>query len=222
MEGELMVPRRKNFHKVYDLRERVLPDGIDVSTPTNEELCGRLIGSYLRAHGLAQISELSYLRKGLSEQMSRTVADFLEEGVLRALEVNGQTYYATPKSLALIEQGLPSPELRVLSPFDNAVIQRKRLATLYGFDYKLECYVPKEKRQYGYFCLPVLYGNRFVARLDAKADRKNGVFHVMNLYLESKLNDREAFLEALEVELERFARFDGCTAVEIHSIKQRE
>jgi uncharacterized protein YcaQ len=135
MEGELMVPRRRNFHKVYDLRERVLPSDIDVSTPTIEELCGHLIESYLRAQGLAQIAELTYLRKGLGKQMSQTVANFVEEGMLQKLEVNGQIYYATPKSLDVINQGLPSPKLRILSPFDNAIIQRKRLVSLFEFDY---------------------------------------------------------------------------------------
>jgi len=220
MEGELMVPRRNNFHKVYDLRERVLPSGIDVSTPTTEELCGHLIGSYLRSHGVAQIAELTYLRKGLGKQMSQTVAALVEEGMLQELEIDGQAYFATPRSLDLIEQSLPSPKLRILSPFDNAVIQRKRLASLFGFDYQIECYVPKAKRQYGYFCLPILRGNRFVARLDAKADRKTGVFHVMNLYLEKSVKNSQAFQRALSAELERFAKFDGCSSVEIHAITQ--
>jgi uncharacterized protein YcaQ len=219
MEGELMVPRRRNFHKVYDLRERVLPSDIDVSTPTIEELCGHLIESYLRAQGLAQIAELTYLRKGLGKQMSQTVANFVEEGMLQKLEVNGQIYYATPKSLDVINQGLPSPKLRILSPFDNAVIQRKRLVSLFEFDYQIECYVPKAKRKYGYFCLPILRGNRFVARLDAKADRKTGVFHVMNLYLERSVKNREALSTALSAELQRFAKFNSCTAVEIHAIQ---
>ena len=197
MEGELMVPRRNNFHKVYDLRERVLPSDIDVSMPTAEELCGHLIGSYLRSHGIAQIAELIYLRKGLRKQMAQTVADLVEGGMLQELEVIGQTYYATPRSLSLMDQGLPAPKLRILSPFDNAVIQRKRLASLFEFDYQIECYVPKAKRKFGYFCLPILRGNRFVARLDAKADRKTGVFHVMNLYLEKSVKSKEAFLLAL-------------------------
>jgi hypothetical protein len=176
----------------------------------------------LRAQGLAQVAELTYLRKGLGKQMSQTVADLVEEGMLQELEVNGQIYYATPKSLDLIDQRTPSPKLRILSPFDNAVIQRKRLAALFEFDYQIECYVPKAKRKYGYFCLPVLRGNRFVARLDAKANRKTGVFDVLNLHLESSIKNRESFMTALRAELERFAKFDGCTTVEFHSIKQAD
>jgi uncharacterized protein len=220
MEGELMIPRRNNFHKVYDLRERVLPGDVDVSTPSQEELCGHLIGSYLRAHGIAQISELTYLRKGLGKQMAQTVAQFVEEGMLIELQVNGLIYYATPRSLEVIRHGLSVPKLRILSPFDNAVIQRKRLSSLFGFDYQIECYVPKAKRKYGYFCLPILRGNRFVARLDAKADRKAGILHVFNLYLEKSVRSKLAFLNSLEAELQRFAKFDGCDSVEIHSITE--
>ena len=158
--------------------------------------------------------------QGAEKKMSQTVADFVEEGMLLELEVNGQIYYATPQTLNVIDQGLPSSKLRILSPFDNAVIQRKRLASLFDFDYQIECYVPKAKRKYGYFCLPILRGNRFVARLDAKADRKTGVFHVMNLYLERGVRNSEAFLSALRAELKRFAKFDSCNSVEIHAITQ--
>jgi len=222
MEGELMVPRRINFHKVYDLRERVLPSDTDVSMPTQDELCRHLATSYLRAQGLAQVTELAYLRKGLGRQMAQTVADMVEEGVLQEVDVGGVSYYATPEVLATLDRQSPSTRLRILSPFDNAVIQRKRLASLFNFDYQIECYVPKAKRKYGYFCLPILRGNRFVARLDAKADRKAGVFHVLNLYLEDSVKNSEAFLAALTPELERFAKFDGCSSVEIHSIRLAE
>ena len=151
--------------------------------------------------------------------MSQTVAAFVEEGMLQELEVDGQVYYSTPRSLEIIKQDLPSPKLRILSPFDNAGIQRKRLAALFDFDYQIECYVPKAKRKYGYFCLPLLRGNRFVARLDAKADRKAGIFHVLSLHLEKSVKSRTALLSALEPELQRFAKFDGCEAVEVHSVR---
>ena len=82
--------------------------------------------------------------------------------------------------------------------------------------------MPKAKRKSGYFCLPVLRGNRFFARLDAKAGRKTGVFHVMNLYLERSVEDIGAFLTALRAELQYFAKFDSCTVVEIHALQQME
>lgn len=219
MEGELMIPRRKNFHKVYDLRERVLPSDVDVSMPTPDELCRHLVRACLRAQGLAQISEMAYLRKGMGAQMAQTVADMVEEGELLRLSVGEQIYYCDQDGVGSLDARLPQPKLRILSPFDNTVIQRKRLASLFGFDYQIECYVPKSKRKFGYFCLPVLRGNRFVARLDAKADRKTGVFHVFNLYLEDGITASPSFLCALQAELLRFAKFDGCSEVELHSIQ---
>lgn len=220
MEGELMIPRRINFQKVYDLRERVLPSGTDVSMPAPDELCRHLIRTFLHAQGLGQIGEMSYLRKGLGRQMAQTVANMVEEGELLEVAVAGQSYYCQRETMEGLDTARSQPGLRVLSPFDNAVIQRKRLATLFGYDYQIECYVPKAKRRYGYFCLPILRGNRFVARLDAKADRKSGVFHVLNLYLEQGSGKRESLLRALRQELQRFARFDGCEKIEFHAIHE--
>ena len=72
----------------------------------------------------------------------------------------------------------PSNRAMILSPFDNAVIQRDRLIDLFGFDYQIECYVPEPKRKYGYFCLPLLLGSEFVGRVDAKAHRATGTLEI--------------------------------------------
>ena len=78
--------------------------------------------------------------------------------------------------------------------------------------------MPKAKRKYGYFCLPVLWNNKLVARMDAKADRKNSVFHVLHLHLEESLKKTESFMSALQDELKRFAKFDNCENVLIHKV----
>lgn len=222
MEGELMIPRRINFHKVYDLRERVLPAHVDTTVPTPDELCRHLVTNYLRANGLAQLGQISYLRKGMGSQLSQTVLDMSEEGLLEKINVGDQVFFSTRENLDMLNHRMPRPKLRILSPFDNAVIQRKRLAALFDYDYQIECYVPKAKRKYGYFCLPVLRGNRFVARLDAKADRKLKTLDVMNLYIEKTVAGTDAFLAALHVELQRFAKFHGCNEVTIHRIAHVE
>lgn len=220
MEGELMIPRRVNFHKVYDLRERVLPDEVNTSMPSADELCRHLVSSYLRAHGIAQIREMFYLRKGLGSQMIKTVGDMLEQGLIEQLEVAGRVYYCETDTLVALENPMPRPGIRIVSPFDNVAIQRRRLTELFNFDYQIECYVPKAKRLYGYFCLPVLKGNRFVARLDAKAARKEGVFHVLHLHLEQSVKNTEGFLAQLQVELKKFANFDGCEKINVHKISK--
>ncbi len=218
MEGQLMIPRRLNFHKVYDLRDRVLPDGIDTGMPSQDELCRHLISSYLRANGIGQVREMYYLRKGLGAQMSKTVADMTEQGLLTQVEIAGRHYYCETNTLQSSPCSKSRPALRLLSPFDNAVIQRRRLSELFDFDYQIECYMPGAKRKFGYFCLPVLRGNRFVARLDAKADREKGVFHLLHLHLESSLKNSDSFLAELWPELKKFAAFDGCKQTKIHKI----
>ena len=218
MEGELMVPHRVNFHKVYDLRERVLPENVDTTTPTQEQLFRHLITGFLRAHGIGQLKEMRYLRKGIGPAMHRVANHMVEEGTIIALEVAGQDYYCEPALHELMDRKLPRSSLRILSPFDNAVIQRKRLIDLFSFDYQIECYVQKDKRKFGYFCLPILHRNELVGRLDAKAERKTGVFHIIHLQIEDRVKDTAAFYKALLPELRKFAAFNGCETFKFHRL----
>jgi len=124
-------------------------------------------------------------------------------------------YFTTPEQLEALGRIRSAPRVHLLSPFDNVVIQRKRLPALFSFDYQVECYVPAAKRRYGYFCLPILYGDRFVGRLDPKADRKTGVFLVRGLHVEKPVGDAEKFTAALAAKLTDLARFNGCVGVKI-------
>ena len=212
MEGELMVVRREKFQKVYDLRERVLPGHVDTSTPDTRELCGMLIDRYLAANGLGTAAQISYLRKGLKKQVEGVLVDYLEAGKVLACRVGELDYYATPQSLELLSTPLSRSRLKILSPFDNLVIQRKRISELFGFDYQIECYVPEKKRKFGYFCLPVLWNAGLVARLDCKADRKTGVLIIRNLVLEDSLKKQDVFFRSLKKEMDKFALFNGCVS----------
>ncbi|MBT70700.1 MAG: hypothetical protein CMQ15_01465 [Gammaproteobacteria bacterium] len=216
IEGELMVPYRNKFQKVYDLRERVLPAGVDTSAPSEEEWCRHLIRSFLRAHGLGQLKEMSYLKKGMGAAMSKTAQQMEEDDLIVKLSVGGRDYYCEPKLLELLHTTLPRSSLRILSPFDNAIIQRKRISALFDFDFQIECYVKKENRVYGYFCLPILHRNKLVGRIDAKADKKTGVLHLFHLQLEGAVRDTNVLLTALQGELKRFATFNGCDELQLH------
>ena len=115
-----------------------------------------------------------------------------------------------PESYSLLEKPLSKRTLKILSPFDNLLIQRKRMTDLFSFDYQIECYVPLQKRQYGYFVLPLLWGGRFAGRLDCKADRKTGVLNVHNVFIEAWVKDKNTFVAALETELSKFMAFNDC------------
>ena len=216
MQGDLMAARRVNFHKVYDLTERVLPENADTTSPTSEEYARYLIMRFLRANGLGQPAEIAYLLKDTKPFVAATMLEMTAAGELRQIHVGDQRYYALPTSLQLLNKPLARSKLKILSPFDNLIIQRKRLQALFGFDYLIECYVPKQKRRYGYFTLPILWDGRLVARMDCKAERKESLLHIYHLALEPGLAKTDAFLIALRKELESFLQFNRCNRIQLH------
>jgi len=216
MRGELMTARRVNFQKVYDLTERVLPEGVDVSTPSAEDQTRFLITRFLRAHGLGLPQEIGYLLKGVKAVVAKTMKDMLANGELMQAQVGDAVCYSLPGTLDLLSQPLARGKLKILSPFDNLLIQRQRTRDLFDFDYQIECYLPAAKRRYGYFTLPILWDGGLAARMDCKADRKAGRLHIHLLALEPSVKKREAFLEAWGRELQPFMEFNGCNRVVLH------
>lgn len=215
MQGELMVSRRDGFQKVYDLPERVIPEGVNTSQPDIDAYATYLIDTTLRAHGFANLPAMTYLRKGqavrhsVREQLeARLAAGHL---VSQELKSHGRIYI-DPELLEARAPRCPA-QVRILSPFDNAVIQRARTRVIFGFDYQIECYVPEAKRQYGYFCLPVLYRDRFVGRIDCKAHRQQQRLELKALYLEHRID--EGFTRAFDRALNEFAVFNECPEIEL-------
>lgn len=188
--GELMIARRDKFQRIYDLRERVLPRWDDKGLPPREEVDRALALKAVRALGITRASWVGDYFRSDKRRTAEIVRELADEGLLVELQVEGwdDTAYAHTDNLKLIEKvcaGKIVPELTtVLSPFDPLVWDRARARAVFGFDYKLECYTPAAKRQYGYFTLPVLRRGSLVGRLDAKAHRQEKRFEVRALYLE--------------------------------------
>lgn len=216
VQGDLMTAGRVKFHKVYDLTERVLPAGINTSMPSPEEQARFLITGYLRANGLGLPAEIAYLLKNTKPYVAEVAKEMVLSGELLEIAVGGNGYYALPASLELLNNTLSRSKLKILSPFDNLLIQRKRMKELFGFDYLIECYVPAAKRQYGYFSLPILWGGKLVARMDCKVDRKKSHLHIHHLALEPGLLKTDAFFHALSKELKPFMRFNDCDQFSLH------
>ncbi|MDF1860362.1 MAG: crosslink repair DNA glycosylase YcaQ family protein [Verrucomicrobiales bacterium] len=216
MQGDLMSARRVNFHKVYDLTERVLPEGTNTTVPTPEEQARFLIARYLQANGLGRPAEVAYLRKGAKPLIADTMQEMTSSGELRLIRVGEENYHVLPGSLELLKKPLSRRKLKILSPFDNLVIQRKRMQALFGFDYLIECYLPAAKRRYGYFTLPILWDGRLAARMDCKAERKESRLHILHLALEPGVVQTDAFFQALCRELESFLTFNQCSRLRLH------
>ena len=206
MQGDLMVVGREGFQKRYDLTERVLPEGTDTSTPDVAAEAQYLIDTTLRAHGFASLKSFTYLRKGkaLRIAVKECLESYLDHGsVVLVQSPSGDEFYCAPGLIDINKRS--GTGVHLLSPFDNLVIQRERCRQIFEFDYQIECYVPAAKRKYGYFCLPLLYKDKLVGRIDCKAERKTGVLQVQ--YLQHEATD-DGFFQALAEALKRFMKFN--------------
>jgi uncharacterized protein len=221
MQGDLMVCNREGFQKVYDLTERVLPSHIDTTAPSLDEFATHLIDQQLRCHGLASLKGLTYLRRntGLRNAVKKIMDERLAQGLLEQVKTpNGDVFVMEPDAL---ERRLPrlNNRLQILSPFDNSVIQRDRLKSLFRYDYQIECYVPEPKRQYGYFCLPLLFRGEFIGRMDCKAHRKERRLEIKSLYLETQMEtqhfDEDLVISAFVEAIKSFSQFQQCDSVSL-------
>jgi len=217
-QGDLMISERRNFQRVFDLRERVLPHGLDTSMPTAEECAEHQIRRTIRAMGLAREAEISkHLQLVNRKTLQSVLRELVTTGELEAIKVRSlqeEVYYTFPDLMEKLTKLRIPKKVRILSPFDNLVIQRERMKLLFGFEYTIECYVPAAKRKFGYFVCPILWGSEMVARIDMKADRKSRTLRVQSIHYEEHLKDRDRFDDALQKALLEFAEFNGCTSVQ--------
>ena len=220
MEGRLMISHRIGFQKYYDLRERVLPSDIDTRLPTEQELVRHLIWRYLQAQGLAKPAHIAYLRKGMGSIISATMQEMHSSGELLSCMLQGQQYYCTEAGLNLADRTLGRNRLSILSPFDNLIIQRARTAEIFDFHYQIECYTPKSKRRFGYFCLPVLWNNKMVARIDVKANRKVKTLSIEHLIFEADFKHSANFYQVFATTLRRFMQFNHCERISLGRVSE--
>jgi uncharacterized protein YcaQ len=222
--GELMISRRDpSFHRVYDLRERVLeralPGWDDANAPPYKEVERALALGAVRALGVAAarwVPDYFRLRK-------RGIAGLLEgladDGALLRARIEDEPAYVHPDNAGLAE-AVVSGELRptlttLLSPFDPVVWDRARALELFGFEYRIEVYTPAARRRYGYYSLPILHRGALVGRLDAKAHRKEGLFEVRALHLESGVPATEDLIAGLGGALRGCANWHGTPQVSV-------
>jgi uncharacterized protein YcaQ len=190
MKGDLMVAKRHKFQRIYDLRERVLPDWDDARTPSLETVYETFVLNTVKALGVtkaAWIADYFRLYKKVAQQAFEKLA---ERGHLQTVKVEGWDvpgyFHADQREAieAAANGQIPVSRTTLLSPFDPMVWDRARAQDLFNFTYQIECYTPAPKRIYGYFTLPILYHNALIGRLDPKAHRKEGIFEVKALHLE--------------------------------------
>jgi uncharacterized protein YcaQ len=215
LTGEVMIARRQNFQRVYDLRERLLPDWDDAELPSSEELRHTLALRAVRALGIAFPAWVPDYFREPKTGMPKRLEALAREGLLHQVEVKGfeGSAYVHPDRIDLIEDaraGNLEPTLTtLLSPFDPLVWDRNRALELFDFDYKIECYTPAAKRRYGYFTLPILHHGRLIGRLDPKAHRAQGMFEVKALHVEPGIRITKSLVTDLAAALHRLADWHG-------------
>lgn len=219
--GELMIARRQNFQRVYDLRERVLPDWDDAAIPSREEVRRAFALGAVRALGAAPARWVSDYFRTSKKGVAALLEGLADEGALARVEVEGWTEpaYVHPEHLPLAgaagRGGLSPERTTLLSPFDPVVWDRARALELFGFEYKIEVYTPAARRRYGYFSLPILHKGALVGRLDPKAYRKEGLFSVRSVHLEPGVPITDDLIAGLAGALRECAAWHGTPEVTV-------
>jgi len=209
--GELATCARRNFSKVFDLAERVIPDDIR-ALPRADDAAQMtwLCQSALDRLGFGTEREIKafYDAADLSEIKAELAGtDWWMPVEIEAADGSWSSALARPDiEGVLVEADAPSPRLRIVNPFDPIVRDRARAQRLFGFEYRIEIYTPAEKRQYGYYVYPMLEGDRFVGRIEVRADREAGHLRVDRLWPEPGVRFGAGRMARLEAELDRLAR----------------
>lgn len=221
--GELSISKRINFQKVYDLTERVHPAHHALPTPPEPDHIHWACTSALNRLWIATPTEIAHFWNLIPIAKARDWCKAAAaQGLIEPVTVLNETGTHTQSfALAGWQRHLnqlpePPPRIRILSPFDPVIRDRKRLERLFNFNYRFEAFVPEPKRTYGYYVLPILYNDQLIGRLDPKLDRDTGTLTVRKIWWEpTPANQPKDRLDLLTEELTRYATFCGATKVQL-------
>jgi uncharacterized protein YcaQ len=205
--GMVTISERNGMLKTYELMQRHFGWDKPPKSASTREVSNYLLDRALRAQGIVSLDSICHLDAPSKSQVRRLIESRVRRNELVPVALDGagkQQHWARPETL---EAGGPAPELvHILSPFDPLIIQRKRTELFFGYGHRFEAYVPKQKRVFGYFALPVLVGDDIVAAIDLKTDRKNRKLLLQKWNWIGK-RPRKELKRRIEEELHRFERF---------------
>ncbi|MGH2446815.1 MAG: winged helix-turn-helix domain-containing protein [Candidatus Limnocylindria bacterium] len=223
--GRIGISRRDGNRRYYDLIERLVPaELLKLRESEEDAMTHRLLSRY-RAVGLTRPTgtqtEVMYSAGSGVDRVRRT-ARLVEDGELLPVEVDGLKgpHYIIADEEPILEgtvdpASLPAPSVAFLAPLDPLIWDRRMLRELWGFDYLWEVYVPEAKRKWGYYVLPLLYGDRFVGRIEPRLDRKARTLNILGIWFEPDAAPMEdpRFIGALREAIEAYRSFVGATKV---------
>ena len=212
--GRITSAGRQTFARLYDIPERVLPEQILAQgTLPAADAKRQLIEIGARSHGVGTEACLRDYFRLSPKDSKQAIAELVESGILEPVEVEGFSKQAYLHKDAAIPARATCQAL--LAPFDSLIFMRDRAQSLFNFHYRIEIYVPKEKRQFGYYVLPFLLGDQLVARLDLKANRQESILEVFASHAEPKI-DQGKVSKALAAELEMMAQWMDLSDIRVH------
>ena len=208
--GKVMTQGRKNGHHIYDLTERIVPPELYGAAPIPEpEMVAWLIRLRHQAVGLLRPNASAEVWSlGISAAARRTlIMQLVTEGELVPVDVEGALFHALPEMLVNPDEAVSSERMTFVAPLDQLMWDRKAVQHVFGFDYVWEVYKPEALRTWGYYVLPVFYGDRFVARFDSRL--KGSVWEIYAWFWEENVTPDADMLGALTDAVKRFTAYLG-------------
>lgn len=224
LRGELVVVGRNGIHRLWGLADDHLPPWTPRDEWETHQVVRQAAQHALRALGVAKPAHIgNHFTRGRYPGLAATLAELEAGGTIARVRIGDGSgpfsgvWYAHSADLPLLEQLERGdgwhPRTTLLSPFDNLICDRKRTQALFGFDFTMEIYVPKEKRRWGYYVLPILHGDRLIGRIDPAVDRAKGVLHLHAIHAEPDAPRTRAAGRAVAAAIGRLATFVGAREV---------
>jgi uncharacterized protein YcaQ len=220
LRGQIGIGARDGNTRLWDLLERCLPPNPPRETLSAEETTRRAAPLAIRALGAARASHINkHFIRGRYPELSKVLSDLKDQGEIHQLRVDGlgEDWWIHTYDIEALDDGDFKPRTVLLSPFDNLLCDRDRTEALFGFRHRLEIYVPKPKRIWGFFVLPILDGDRLVARADLALDKTTDTLIAHAIHAEPRHPRGQRLPRAIRRELERLAAWRGATNLEIRN-----
>jgi hypothetical protein len=223
--GTIMVAGRKGGQKMWDLAERVLPAWTPRDVLPDQEVVRRSALRSLRGLGVGTQKHIAnHFTRNRYANLPSVLRDLEAEGLIRRVEIDAEgkqwigPWFVHADDLPLLESliegnGAWQPRTTLLSPFDNLIADRARTELLFGYDFRIEIYVPKEQRKYGYYVLSILHGDRLIGRIDPTMDRKAGRLNINAVYAEPDAPGDAATAQSIATAIQELASFLGAESI---------
>ncbi len=219
--GELVTDRRENGKRFYNLPREVLPESVNLKTPTQKQFEDFMLRKHLRTYHLADIKFFRFANMRLKiAERKRLIEPYLKKSEIIPVEIENirNRFFIMNDSVDEIMNShtvQADGRVRFMAPLDNLLFNREVIGDIFDFEYRWEVYAPKAKRKYGYYVMPILYNFDFIGRIDPKADRENSTLNFNLIQIEDNINLTDKLIAEIAKAAKRLAKFAGLKNISI-------